>query len=240
MKERAGKDLRCKWIKWILTAGIMALMGISYSCSLNGAGQEEGLLLSGADEGSREEDTPGSFGEEGVLEQGDTVPVAGGFGGESRAGEDTGTCFVHICGAVAAPGVYRMPEGSRIYQAVEAAGGFLPQADEGYLNLAAQIQDGMKITVYTREETETALSSEALSPEGQPGREGELKEGKVNINTAGREELMALKGIGESRAEDIIAYREKHGAFSEIEEIMQVPGIKDGAFQKIKDRITVR
>lgn len=147
------------------------------------------------------------------------------------AGEDLPVCFVHICGAVEKPGVYELSDGSRIYQAVELAGGFLPEADESGLNLAALVSDGMKIQILTREEAETASGQD-----GYALADG----GKININTAGAEELMTLKGIGESRAREIIAYREKHGRFSKIEDIMQVPGIKDGAFQKIKDDITVQ
>lgn len=146
-------------------------------------------------------------------------------------------CFVHINGAVWHPGVYELEEGSRIYQAVEAAGGFLPEADEGYLNLAALIADGMKITVLTKEEAQSAGAWEA--DEGGSGQQKETVSEKVNINTATKDQLMTLTGIGEVRAEDIIAYRQEHGPFRQIEDIMQVSGIKEAAFAKIKDDITV-
>ena len=146
-------------------------------------------------------------------------------------------CFVHISGAVWHPGVYELEEGSRIYQAVEAAGGFLPEADEGYLNLAALIADGMKITVLTKEEAQSAGAWEA--DEGGSGQQKETVSEKVNINTATKDQLMTLTGIGEVRAEDIIAYRQEHGPFRQIEDIMQVSGIKEAAFAKIKDDITV-
>ncbi len=218
----------------------MALMGVCYSCSREG---EELLLISETLESFSQGTTDGLSGKDEAVpekeEAGQAAP-SGQAGEASQADKEVPCFFVHICGAVAAPGVYEMPEGSRVYQAVEAAGGFLSQADEGYLNLAAPVHDGMKITVYTREEAKTAPAPEALS-EGLSGKvEGKESGAKVNINTAGKEELMTLKGIGESRAEDIIAYRKKLGAFSEIEEIMQVPGIKDGAFQKIKEQITVQ
>lgn len=146
-------------------------------------------------------------------------------------------CFVHICGAVYCPGVYFMPKGSRIYQLVEEAGGFLPEADQAYLNLASLVADGMKVTVLTQKEAETAPEDIGIVlPSVQ---EQSSPSGKVNINTAGKEELMSLRGIGESRAEDIIAYREKHGLFQKIEDIMKVSGIKDAAFEKIKENITV-
>ena len=207
----------------------MALMGVCYSCSREG---EELLLISETLESFSQGTTDGLSGKDEAVpekeEAGQAAP-SGQAGEASQADKEVPCFFVHICGAVAAPGVYKMPEGSRVYQAVE-----------GYLTLAAPVHDGMKITVYTREEAKTAPAPEALS-EGLSGKvEGKESGAKVNINTAGKEELMTLKGIGESRAEDIIAYRKKLGAFSEIEEIMQVPGIKDGAFQKIKEQITVQ
>lgn len=161
------------------------------------------------------------------------------------AGTDPDTCFVHICGAVEKPGVYGLPKGSRIYQAVEMAGGFLAGADERYVNLAALVSDGMHVTIYTEEEAETAprtVSAQDGAGAGtdRPARAGSGPEpSKIDINTAGKEELMTLKGIGETRAQAIITYREGHGPFQRIEDIMLVPGIKEGAFQKIKEEITI-
>lgn len=155
----------------------------------------------------------------------------------SQPAETKALCYVHICGAVNAPGVYELEEGSRVYQAVEAAGGFLPEADEGYLNLAALISDGMKITVLTREEAASAPAWEGEI--GGTGQQEAAAPAKVNINTATQDQLMTLKGIGEARAADIIAYRQEHGPFRQIEDIMQVSGIKEAAFAKIKDDITV-
>ncbi len=147
--------------------------------------------------------------------------------------------FVHVCGQVNEPGVYELEPGSRIYQAVEMAGGFAPEAAVWYLNLAQEITDGMKIQVPTEEEA--ADWTQSGPPAMAQGQDGESipDGGKVNLNTAGREQLMTLTGIGESRADDIIRYREEHGPFERIEDIMNVSGIKDGAFQKIKDSITV-
>lgn len=141
---------------------------------------------------------------------------------------EAAVCLVHICGEVNAPGVYELPEGSRIFEAVECAGGFTEQAEDTILNLAAPVSDGMQIVVYSKEEAEAQIKA----------RE-EADAGLVNLNTASLEELMTLKGIGESRAEDIIRYREEHGGFQEIEDIMNVPGIKEAGFQKIKDSIKV-
>lgn len=106
----------------------------------------------------------------------------------------------------------------------------MDDAAEESLNLAEKVADGMQIVVMSREEAAVAASMEALEVQNS---------GLVNINTASREQLMTLKGIGESRADDIIRYREESGGFQVIEDIMKVPGIKEAGFQKIKDSITV-
>ncbi len=150
--------------------------------------------------------------------------------------EDVSMLMVHICGAVNKPGVYSLEAGSRLYQAIEAAGGFLEEAGEEYLNLAEQLSDGEKIYVPTIEEAEEeSLSKKEL--ESTPTKE--VNDGKININTATSEKLCTLPGIGEGKAESIITYREKNGRFKCLEDIMNVEGIKEGLFQKIKDKITV-
>ena len=144
------------------------------------------------------------------------------------------TLFVHVCGQVEHPGVYELPAGSRVYEAVEAAGGALETGVLDCLNLAVTLEDGMKILVPDQQEAQSGLDiTSELS--GQSGTAG----GKVNLNTAGLSELMTLKGIGQSRAEAIIRYREEFGAFRSVEDIMNVAGIKEGAFEKIKGDITV-
>lgn len=148
------------------------------------------------------------------------------------------TVQVYICGAVASPGVYTLPGGSRVVQAVEAAGGFLPDAEEKILNLARKIEDGEQITVWTREEAENMENTETPQ-QNTGGTEQASGSGKVNLNMAGKEELMTLSGIGESRADAIIAYREANGPFGSIEEIMNIEGIKEKMFEKIRGSIEV-
>ena len=144
--------------------------------------------------------------------------------------EKSGPVIVHICGAVVNPGVYELPPGSRIVDAVDKAGGLSVDADESYVNLAQIPEDGEQIFIPTYEEAKLLKQS---SPEN--GVSG----GKVNINTADKALLCTLPGIGDTRAADIIAYRQEHGNFSAIEDIMQVSGIKEGSFQKIKEMIVV-
>ena len=136
--------------------------------------------------------------------------------------------YVHICGEVNNPGVYELTQGSRIFEAVDAAGGFTEEAAQASLNLAQVVSDEEQIVILTQEEAEEKARLER-----------EQEAGIVNLNTASKEQLMTLTGIGESRAEDIIRYRQESGGFQTIEEIMNVPGIKESAYLKIKDSITV-
>lgn len=167
--------------------------------------------------------------------------------------EETKTLVVHICGAVSAPGVYELPAGSRIIDAVEAGGGFLPEADEACCNLAEEIVDGCQIYIMTKSEScadgqtekkagiQTSPDSDMQTTDRnvRSNSAPALENGLVNLNTADVAALMTLPGIGESRAKAIISYREQHGAFAQIEDIMKISGIKQAAFSKIKDKITV-
>ena len=167
--------------------------------------------------------------------------------------EEAKTLVVHICGAVSAPGVYELPAGSRIIDAVEAGGGFLPEAEEACCNLAEEIVDGCQIYIMTKSEScadgqtekkagiQTSPDSDMQTTDRnvRSNSATALENGLVNLNTADVAALMTLPGIGESRAKAIISYREQHGAFAQIEDIMKISGIKQAAFSKIKDKITV-
>lgn len=150
---------------------------------------------------------------------------------------------VYVCGAVNCPGVYELSASARVYQAVEAAGGFRDDADQEWVNQAQFLQDGGKIRIYTRLETDQmrqkGLEEGSVLPEGQDAQTEQAGESPVNLNTATREELMTLPGIGEAKADAVIAYREENGGFSSPEEIMNISGIKEAVFSQIKDRITV-
>lgn len=136
--------------------------------------------------------------------------------------------YVYVCGAVAEPGVVELPEGSRVADALSAVGGFAADAGEEYVNLAAKIEDGEKIYFPTKAEVQTWETEDYLE-----------ENGIVNINTADKTQLMTLPGIGEARAEDIIAYRKNHGAFQKKEDLKNVSGIKDNMYQKLEDKIVV-
>lgn len=150
--------------------------------------------------------------------------------------------YVFLCGHVAKEGVYRLALGSRLHEAVELAGGFGKEADETYHNLARLLVDGERIYVPSKEETAEFALAEKVNGSAADKEEmaGTPVRAKVNLNTATREELMSLAGIGAAKAEDIMEYRKKAGAFAAIEEIMNVSGIGAAMFEKIKEHITVK
>ena len=147
--------------------------------------------------------------------------------------------FVDVCGAVANPGVYEMDADSRVFQVIEVAGGFLPEAASASVNQAQPVSDGQQIYVPTQEEVEEGTMPAAIQQTETAG-DSDTAGGVVNINTADADTLKSLSGIGDAKAQAILAYREEYGTFSTIEEIMQVPGIKESTFSAIKDKITVK
>ena len=143
--------------------------------------------------------------------------------------------YVYVCGEVTAPGVYELPAGSRMFEAIEAADGMTGKAADSYLNQAEKLTDGQQVYVPSEKEIS---EKEHVSGMTSPGsRAGEADDGKVDLNTASKEELMTLSGIGEVKAEAIIRYREEKGGFTSIEELKEIEGIKDGVFNKVKDQI---
>lgn len=152
---------------------------------------------------------------------------------EETDAEEAADCAVYVCGAVVMPGVYVLPAGSRICEAVSAAGGMQENAAYESVNQAEEIQDGQMIVVLTKEE----LQEGQVLEDGT--RQQDTADDRVNLNTATKTQLMTLPGIGEAKADSIIAYREKNGGFSSIEDIKKIEGIKEGVFSKIKDSIAV-
>jgi len=154
--------------------------------------------------------------------------------------EDTSTklqgdIVVHVCGEVLEEGVYTLPAGSRIYQAIEQAGGMTDLAASTYLNQADFLTDGQSIVVPSKDEVEQGQ----FAVQTGVFQEQNAVSGKVNINTATKEELMTLTGIGESKAMSILDYRETNGKFQAIEELKNISGIGNATFEKFKEQITV-
>ena len=164
---------------------------------------------------------------------------------------DSQSFVVYVAGYVNNPGVYELAAGIRVIDAIDAAGGYSKKAYDNYLNLASLIADGQMIYVPSEEEVESgsiergvASGADGSGAGGVTGGNGGGNGGNssgsgslVNINQASKEELMTLPGIGESKADKIIAYREENGRFSTPEGIMEISGIKDGLYNKIKDKI---
>ncbi|PGQ10375.1 competence protein ComE [Bacillus cereus] len=134
---------------------------------------------------------------------------------------------IDVKGAVFKEGVYEMKEGERVKDAVEKAGGFLPDAEIKKVNLAQVVQDQMLLYIPNKNEPV------------QEGAASSKKEGKVQINTASKEQLEKITGIGSRKAESILKYREEHGPFQKIEDLLEVDGIGTKSLEKIKDQIII-
>lgn len=147
---------------------------------------------------------------------------------------DGGDVTIYISGQVKNPGVYTLPGPARINDVVEAGGGLTGEADAGSINLAAPVQDGEHIHV--PEPGEAPVGSGASGGDQTGAGDGS---GLVNINSAGAEQLQALPGIGPKLAEAIVQWREAHGAFSAIDDLLDVPGIGSGKLEQLREFATV-
>lgn len=167
--------------------------------------------------------------------------------GQKEDSEDK-KIIVDIKGMVASPGVYEVNSTARVNDVITMAGGLIEGADTTLINLAKIVADEMTIIIYSKEEVTEKLKDEicvcecplitndaCINNSSSSVNEGAL----ININTATKEELMTISGIGEAKADDIIKYRESNGNFKSIDEIKNVSGIGDSLFEKIKDYITV-
>lgn len=228
--------------------GWLVVLVLLYAWVLPGCGRQDGIFYETA-KGAEAGD---------VISPGDAADLEkdGGSGDSadgkadkaSEAGADAGacdtaktSCYVHICGAVRYPGVYEVPEGSRLYEVIVLAGGLRADACDHLVNQAQTVADGMQVYIPTVQEAQDGFSGEDLSfgTEGQTGREAESRDTRIDLNRATKEQLMTLPGVGETRAQAIIAYRETHGRFETIEELMEVSGIKQGVYDRLKELIKV-
>jgi len=155
-----------------------------------------------------------------------TISAVGGYGvdGQRPIATYDNAVTVHVVGEVVNPGVHRLPAGSRIFQAIEMAGGFTPEADESSVNLAARIRDEQQIVV-------AGLSGTTAENPDVPRI--------VNINTADKNELLTLPGVGSIMADSIIAYRNRTGGFISTDELMNIPRFGTTMYESIQDRITI-
>ena len=219
MNDKTILKLKSNWdkIKIIATITFIILAGTVYSVStmIKGGKADDRIELVVTDS---------------VISTSDEADSHFDSSDDSTKDDSNTDIYVHICGAVINPGVYQVPVGTRVYQALELAGG---SSDDAYLsgiNLADKLADGQKVYIPAEgENAEGILSTDS----------GDVQSVMININTASEAELMTLPGIGQSRAKDIINYRVKNGLFESIDDIMKVSGIKEAAFEKIKDLIKV-
>ena len=148
---------------------------------------------------------------------------------------DTSKIAVFICGAVKHPGVYRFSESVRICDVIASAGGLTKKADTNAVNQARFVQDGEQIEIPRR--SKTAKDQPRAESDAQTA--SATSSDKISLNKATKEQLLSLPGIEESKANAIVAYRTEHGSFQKIEDIMNISGIKNGVFDKIKNKITI-
>ena len=268
----------------IWAAAAAVLLSAVMTASLTGCAKKQSLEL------TELSDTEGSPGENDGDSEGNGQDVGSrsqdpatetdpqeadgtGTAGEAPAdGADSGEpelIYVFVCGAVAQEGVYELPAGSRVYQAVEAAGGYAADADTSYINQADPVTDAQKLEIPTVEEAEKLREEAALAAENRQAETdaesgsgpdgaaagyanngaGQVNNGAgqaddaaarlININTADEAALQTLPGIGAAKAASIVRYREANGGFSSIEEIKKVSGIGDITYENIKGCITV-
>lgn len=151
---------------------------------------------------------------------------------ETLEEEHSNEIVIDIKGAVKQPGVYSMNEGERVIDAIERAGGLLPDAEENQINLAGLLKDEMVIYVAKEGEELTQPVIQSVTINGN-------EDGKVRINSATAEDLQKLQGIGPSKASAIIAYRDEHGPFKTVEDLLQVSGIGEKTLENMKDEIVI-
>lgn len=236
-------------IKAVAIAVLFLIAGVLYSA---GRSQDIFLYESSLEAGGKEAQSLGvsdsqqnvgtAAGQKPEGGAGDTKdPIGSGEEQETAEVTELPQVHVHVCGAVKKAGVYLLSADSIVEDAIAAAGGVAKGGAVDYLNLAGTVSEGDKIYVPFLKDLEEPYGMTAQFSAGSAAGQSlsGSERGLVNINTADKSELMTLSGIGETRADAIIAYRESEGSFQKIEDIMKVSGIKEGAFEKVKDQITV-
>lgn len=160
---------------------------------------------------------------------------------EPEEGENTvaPNIMVDVKGSVMSPGIYELAPQSRVVDAIHAAGGLSEEGDANQLNFAMILQDEMQIYAPAVGEELSATPTQSVVTASN-GQENQADGPLVNINTALETELETLNGVGPSKSASIIAYREEHGPFATIEDLMNVSGIGEKSFEKLKSEITVQ
>lgn len=222
MKKRNIKTvlMRMAGTMEIAMSSVMCLVMSAILFMITGCESDRAMTLAdlSADGSSVQESTE----ESSLAANGDVIAVGT---------DETQALYIYVCGSVAFPGVYELAPGSRVCDALDAAGGFTEDADVSRINLAAVVRDGDMIFFPKVGEEMPEGASAGLTSEDDTGVRC------VNINTADVALLCTLPGIGESKAKAIIRYREEHGAFGDKQEIMNVSGIGENLYGNISDLI---
>lgn len=225
-----------------ITGVLLFAAGICYCISMSGCSNKPSMSVALSNNestaGSKAEGKEVSKGVSKEVSKGDSTPVPSTPITEAPKQEEE--IYAHICGAVISPGVYRTVSGARVCDLIKLAGGLSENAAGDYINQAQPVTDGQRVYIPTTKETENFTASELMSGNDKMAKEAGEASGLVNINTADAEALMTLPGIGQSKANSIINYRNSNGNFKAIEELMNIPGIKEGVFNQISSNITVK
>ncbi len=197
------------------------------SFSLEGSSSVDGRETSSSKGGEGEDATSPQEEESGSFQAGDAQD------------ESKPSIFVHVAGCVVQPGLVEMTEGSRVADAIAAAGGFSENAALDAVNLAALLQDGEQIIVPSRESFESSPGGGANQTVQSGGVKSTSSQGKVNINRASMEELMTLKGVGEATAQKIVEDRRVNGPFKSVDDLKRVSGIGAKKLAALRDYISI-
>ncbi len=238
-----------------ITCALLLISGICYSCSYEENQSHAELIttrtdasdtsqyaegLTGADERENSDKVSGLEKEKTSAHSEASMKIEASKENTKASGVEVHIIYVHICGEVINPGVYEADEGARVIDLVALAGGLTKEAAGDYINQAVKVSDGQRIYIPSKEEVkELPFTSDTLTQESN-SPEASTDEKRININLADAKELMELPGIGEAKAASIIEYRGANGSFQTIEELMKIPGIKEGLFNKVSPYITVR
>lgn len=245
-----------KYLKLSLVIMFIVLAGILYSCRSGGKDEIAFITNKAADREDAERNNS-SFStqikeisntedivEEKVSENTNTSDSVTGSSKTKESSNEKNASkyiYVHICGEVLKPDVYKVKENTRVYEVIAKAGGFTNLAADSYMNQAAIVTDGQQIYIPSMEEAKDLPAGITNIPKNENAENTSNKNtGTVNINIATADELMTLSGVGQAKAQAIIDYRNSNGNFLTIDEIKNIDGIKDAVFNKIKDKISVK
>jgi competence protein ComEA len=247
--ESAGSPGAGPVLRWRLGRRVAVLLGILAVAAVGmfwwqtNAGRAEILPLSGVtrESSAAQDGGSGQGGDTGQSESPGQTEGSGGSGGtgQSSGNSSAGSVVVHVAGAVASPGVVHLPAGSRVHEAVAAAGGGTPGADLNRLNLALVVEDAQKIHVPRHGETVPTGPGPPDAGAGAGGAAGAQAGSKININTAEAAELDALPKVGPVLAQRIVDWRKEHGAFKSIEELDAVDGVGPKMLEVLLPLVTV-